>query len=840
MGNTWMASTEEIPSSNEELLARDDDVQDRNAGLHQSIAELTNVLSSVQIPIVLLGPDLRIRRLTPAAEKAFCLVRTDVGRPISDMKLNIDVPDLEQLAAQVIHTASAMEQEVQDKRGRWYSLRIRPYRTLENKIDGAVLMLVDVDNLKRAEEAWHQSEQRLAADLAGMTRLHEVSTLLVQASGARELLLEIVDAAIAVTGADMGNIQLLDRDSGALRIVANRGFGSAFLEFFNAVHGGQGACGTAMRTGKRVIVEDIVASPVFVGTAALEVMRAAGARAVQSTPLVSRSGRLVGMLSTHYRAPRRPTDRDLHLVDLLGRQAADCIERTQAEEMLLASESRFRLLVDAAPNAMIMVARDGKIAVVNKQVETLFGYAREELLGKPIEILVPQRFQAMHPVYRDRFFAEPKARPMGAGRDLFGLRKDGSEVPIEIGLNPIQTPEGLATLASIIDITERKRLEESLRQRVGELGEADRNKNEFLAILAHELRGPLSPIRNGLHILRQPNVDGPTIERVKSLMEQQVRNLARLVDDLLDVARITRGTIRLQKETIDLAGVVGRAVESVRPLIERERHHLLVSLPQESVDLEADPTRLEQVLVNLLHNAAKFSEAEGHIWLTVQRDNAEIVVSVRDTGIGIAPELLPRVFDMFAQEDRALGRSRSGLGIGLTLVRRLVELHGGSVRAHSDGAAKGSEFVVRLPALPARSPKSSEPPPIQEQARSRGLRVLVVEDEPAVAEMLVMLLELWGHAVQAVHDGPAALVAAPTFRPHVALCDIGLPGMNGYQLARHLRQQVALNKLVLIAMTGYGQEEDQRRAREAGFDHHLTKPVNPVAFEKLLASVADA
>jgi PAS domain S-box-containing protein len=840
MGNTWMASTEEISSSNEELLARDDEVQDRNAELHQSIAELTNLLCSVQVPIVLLGPDLRIRQLTPTAEKVFCLVRSDVGRPISDIELNIDVPDLEGLAAQVIHTASAIEQEVQDKRGRWYSLRIRPYRTLENKIDGAVLMLVDVDNLKRAEEAWHRSEQRLAADLAGMTRLQEVSTLLLQASDARELLLEIVDAAIAVTGADMGNIQLLDRDSDALKIVAHRGFEGPFLEFFNAVHGGQSACGTAMRTGKRVIIEDIAASPVFVGTAALEVMLAAGARAVQSTPLVSRSGRLVGMLSTHYRAPRRPTDRDLHLVDLLARQAADCIERTQAEEMLLASESRFRLLVEAAPNAMIMVARDGKIGLVNKQVETLFGYAREELLGKPIEILVPRRFRAMHPVYRDRFFAEPKARPMGAGRDLFGLRKDGSEVPIEIGLNPIQTPEGLTTLASIIDITERKRLEESLRQRVGELAEADRNKNEFLAILAHELRGPLSPIRNGLHILRQPNVDGSTIGRVKTLMEQQVRNLARLVDDLLDVARITQGTIRLQKETMDLAGVVDRAVESVRPLIERERHRLLVSLPQEPVHLEADPTRLEQVLVNLLHNAAKFTQTDGHIWLTAQRDNAEIVVFVRDTGIGIAPELLPRVFDMFAQEDRALGCSQSGLGIGLNLVRRLVELHGGSVQARSDGAGKGSEFVVRLPALPAQWPKPSEPPPEQEPAGRRRLRVLVVEDEPAVEEMLVMLLRLWGHAVQAVHDGPGALAVAPTFRPQVVLCDIGLPGMNGYQLARHLRQQLALNKLVLIAITGYGQEEDQRRAREAGFDHHLAKPVDPVPFEKLLASVVDA
>jgi PAS domain S-box-containing protein len=730
--------------------------------------------------IVMLGQDLRIRRFTPMAEKTFNLIRTDVGRPISDIKLNIDVPDLEQLVVQVIDTVSAKEQEVQDKQGRWYSLRIRPYRTLENKIDGAVLVLVDVHTLKRAEEARRESEERLN---------------------------------LAMQGVGMGTWDL-DAQTGKVVWSETR----FRLLGYEPVPGGEA---TMEMWRCRIHPDD--------REGVLEAFERAGRErsvfCAEHRIIRADNGQVV-WLSAFGRYFYNERGEALRFAGV----SFDITERKRAEE-------RFRLVVEAAPNAMIIVGRDGKLSLVNKQVETLFGYAREELLGHPVEILVPERFRAKHPGYRDSFFADPKARPMGAGRDLFGVRKDGSEVPLEIGLNPIQTPEGLFTLASIIDITERKRLLEDLHKRVGELADADRIKNEFLAMLGHELRGPLAPIRNALHILRMPKVEGSTIERVKSIMEQQVRNLTRLVDDLLDVSRITRGTIQLQKEKIDLAAVVGHAVESVRPLIELERHELLVSLPQEPVHLEADPTRLEQILTNLLHNAAKFTEAGGQIWLTAQRDNAEVVVCVRDTGIGIAPELLPSIFDMFTQAGRTLDRSQGGLGIGLALVRRLVELHGGSVRAHSNGPGKGSEFVVRVPALPPQRPEPSKPPPEQEPAKGRTLRVLVVEDDLAVAEMLVMLLELWGHTVQAVHDGPAALAAAPTFRPEVVLCDIGLPGMNGYQLVPQLRQQEGLSKSVLVAMTGYGQEEDRRHAQEAGFDHHMTKPVDPAALEKLLTSL---
>jgi CheY-like chemotaxis protein len=319
-------------------------------------------------------------------------------------------------------------------------------------------------------------------------------------------------------------------------------------------------------------------------------------------------------------------------------------------------------------------------------------------------------------------------------------------------------------------------------------------------------------------------------------MEQEVRNLTRLVDDLLDVSRITCGKIHLRKENIDLAAAVIHAVEAVRPLTEAQHHELTVSLPTEPVHLEADPTRLEQVLCNLLNNAAKYTERGGHIHLAVIREGTEVVVRLRDTGIGIARELLPRIFDLFAQADRSLARSQGGLGIGLTLVKKLVEMMGGTVQAHSDGPGMGSEFTLRLPAIPEASQEETSP---EKDSRPSGrqLRVLVVDDIEAVAEMLVMLLKMWGHDVRAVHDGPTAVVAARTYRPDVIFLDIGLPGMNGYDVARELRQEVQGKKPLIAALTGYGQEEDRRRSREAGFDHHMVKPIDPIALEAFLAAV---
>jgi CheY-like chemotaxis protein len=373
----------------------------------------------------------------------------------------------------------------------------------------------------------------------------------------------------------------------------------------------------------------------------------------------------------------------------------------------------------------------------------------------------------------------------------------------------------------------------------------DRRKSEFLAMLGHELRNPLAPIRTAVEYLRRRGLDQPDQCAARDMIERQVQLMVRLVDDLLDVARITRGQIQLRTQAVDMAEMAARAVETSRPLIDARRHTLEVELPAEPAWVEGDPARLAQVLANLLNNAAKYTEEGGRIRLRVERHcspgsetPATIVASVRDTGVGLPPEMLGSVFDLFTQVDRSLDRAQGGLGIGLTLVRRLVELHGGEVRAASAGPGRGSEFTVTLPARPAPAPAVAAPKPARSAAGPAPRRVLVVDDNVDAAESLGRLLRLLGHEVAVAHDGPAALDAFAAARPEVVFLDIGLPGMDGYEVSRRLRGSRAGSDALLVALTGYGQDEDRARSREAGFDHHLVKPVDPAAIEDLLAAPA--
>jgi signal transduction histidine kinase len=374
-----------------------------------------------------------------------------------------------------------------------------------------------------------------------------------------------------------------------------------------------------------------------------------------------------------------------------------------------------------------------------------------------------------------------------------------------------------------------------LRSAEAALREAARHKDEFLATLAHELRNPLAPIRNALHILHLKGSKTPELEWAKDVIDRQAKQMTRLVDDLLDVSRITTGKLALQKGRIELAAVVQGAIETSRPLVEQCGHELTVELPPEPVMLGGDMTRLAQVLSNLLNNAARYTERGGSIRLAAERQREEVLISVTDNGMGITPEILPHIFEMFAQGDRNFERNLGGLGVGLTLVKRLVELHGGSVEAHSEGPGRGSRFIVRLPVL-------ADSPTIEREQESLGnspaapqLRILVVDDNDDNADSLAIMLRIMGHDTRIGRDGLAAVEIAEAFRPDVVLLDLGMPKMDGYEACRRIRDQAWGKEMVLIAQTGWGQDEDRRRTQAAGFDHHLVKPIKQAELVKLLA-----
>ena len=551
--------------------------------------------------------------------------------------------------------------------------------------------------IRAAHDRLQASEAQLVAELHGMTRLHEVSMQLGQPGDRDALLLEIVDAAIAVTRADMGAIQLLERQGGAVRLAASRGFAPRFPEAFQSASAAETACGVAAKHWERVVVDDLADSPIFAGTPAGEELAAAGVRAMQSTPLLGRFGRFVGVLSTHYRTVHPLTERDFRLLDLLARQAADWIERLEAEHALR---------------------------------------------------------------------------------------------------------------------------------------EADRAKDEFLAMLSHELRNPLGAIGSAVRIIETVAHQDPLAARAHAVIDRQVGHLARLVEDLLDVGRVTAGKITLTRSVVDVGPLVARLVNAWRVSGRFDRHR--VSVVAAPAWADADETRLEQVVSNLLGNALKFTPAGGTIGVRVGSHHGEVVLEVQDNGIGIPANLIDRVFDLFVQGERPPDRAQGGLGIGLTLVRNVVEQHGGSITARSAGQDRGSTFTVRLPAVP--------PPPdhgavMPDRHGDEPRRILVVEDNDDARDMLRLWLEQSGHTVGTAATGGEGIEMAVREPPDIALVDIGLPGLDGYGVARALRNALG-DRVTLVALTGYGGADDRGRARRAGFDVHLVKPVNPAELDQVIATAA--
>lgn len=914
----------------------------------------------------------------------------------------VDVP-VEQLpmqrAARDGVTVRAEELEIVRADGSrvWLLMHASPLRP-SGAVSGAVSVGMDITDRK----LW---EQRVAADLDAMTQLQHLGTVLASSYDARAHLETALDVAIAISGADKGNIQILDQASGVLTIAAQRGFAEPFLTFFQKVDASDPwACGAATAIAKPVLVADVLRSDIFSDRLSLQVLLEEGIRAVQSTPLVSTDGRLIGMLSVHFAVPHQPEDRVLRLVNILSRQLADYLERgsmfvdlrysaesdayrvrlsdalragtsdrriqaaasellghylgasrcyfgevevdnehalvvadycagnmrsivgrhrlaafgpsvidtlrsgmaisitdiqtapelspaerssfqaidTQSvaaapllrdgalvavfgighatprvweqDELLLLretgervwstveaaravarlrdSEERFRTISEALPSLVFDATPAGLNTFVNQAFCDFAGRPPEGLLGdRWLELAHPDDLPGSRKVWDEAVAA---GRPFVCEYRL--RRHDGAwrwhlcrSVPQKDGSGAIRRWIGTAT-----DITDLRETQEALR-------EADRRKDEFLAILAHELRNPLAPIRTSLELLHHAAEKPGTLEYLRPILERQVAQMVRLIDDLLEVSRITTGKIHLQREPALLSELVRNAVEANREAIATAGLELSVSIPEPPCVLDVDPTRFVQIISNLLHNATKFTEPGGRVSITAQLDagaastgagSPRLRLTVSDSGIGIAADALPRVFDLFVQG--AEGREgKTGLGIGLALARQLVEGHGGTIMVASDGPGRGTSFTIEMPVLSlgdiAPSPQRTVP------AAPIARRVLIVDDNVDAADTLATFVHAIGGHAQTANSGEDGVRVASEFRPEVVLLDIGLPGIDGYETCRRLRAGVVQPETSIIAVTGWGKQQDRARAFASGFDAHLTKPADPGLLERLLA-----
>jgi two-component system CheB/CheR fusion protein len=519
-------------------------------------------------------------------------------------------------------------------------------------------------------------------------------------------------------------------------------------------------------------------------------------------------------------------------------KAASIVSDKRSSE---APQTWFRSALSSIGDAVIATDRSGIITFMNPVAERLTGWKQGEAIGKSLGTV----FQTAH--HGDRALESPVTRALREGvvtrlaQQATLVHRDGTEFVIEDTAAPIREEAGQTSgvILTFRDVGERRGLERELSRTAEELATAHRRKDEFLAMLAHELRNPLAPLRNGIQILRSLSGGDEQMAQVEEMMERQVAHLTRLVDDLLDVSRITRGLTELHFETVPLRLVLERALEMTRPIINAYDHELNIALPAESVSLNVDLLRASQLFANLLVNAAEFTPPGGRIAIAAALHGDVVIVNVIDSGIGIPADFLPSVFELFTQADRSLHRPRGGLGIGLTVVKALVEMHGGNVYAHSDGAGMGAEFVVELPLASRVEAGANETHQDASGTTSNDeipTRILVVDDNTDAAESLALILDLWGHDVRTVASGEEALEVAPVFAPDVVLLDVGLPLMNGFDVARRLRRLPETKNALIVAVTGYGRDEDRRNSRESGIDLHLTKPVEPAALKAILAS----
>jgi PAS domain S-box-containing protein len=679
------------------------------------------------------------------------------------------------------------------------------------------------------------------AELDTMRRLHGMASRFVRDGDLPALLAGAVEAATAIVDADLGYLAVFEAGARELKMSAQRGFeetsldGPARLPLVHALHGEPHA------RGERITVEDLTCAPLEIGAAAP--LAAAGIRALQSTPLLGESGEIVGLLSTYHRRPLRPRDQELRLLDLVARQCTDAIERArcieacavqnarQQADKLRETEELFRLTVENMPANLILYDRDYRIVYLNPPLARLC----EQFCGRPIQEILGLRGEEVWPpaVWIPLYTHSEKAIATRE-RQTYELVVDHPGLPRAVRqwtVVPLVDRDGemRQILAMSHDITAQRRL-------VDELREADERKSAFIAMLSHELRNPLAAIRTNLYLLEHGAPGSEATVRATKVIDRQVGHLVGMVDDLLDVTRITQDKIELRRQLVDVNALVRETLEDNRPHLERGGVVFELGAADQPLYVNADGARIAQVVTNLLTNAAKFTPAGGRAQVKVRPgSDRTAVLTVADSGIGIDPALRPQLFQPFMQGDRSLDRTGGGLGLGLALVKGLVELHGGSVRVESGGRGSGAEFTITLPLAHAGATPA---PPAADTPMARSKRVLVIEDDLEIAEGLQAALQIGNYEVAIARSGQAGIEKARTFGPDAVLCDIGLPGLDGYAVARTFRADAALRSIYLVALSGYAQAEDVAKARAAGFDRHLAKPANIEKILRVLAASA--
>jgi PAS domain S-box-containing protein len=652
-------------------------------------------------------------------------------------------------------------------------------------------------------------------ELSDLHELHELSATLASVPALAEQLQLILATFVRIHGGTQGLIASRDADGEVIGPFASVGFDRKPVAELGA------ACiGPA-----RLVVEDLGRDGRF------ETMRRAGhltgARALHSTPLVGRDGEILGALAVFLPRPRKPSDREIRIADICARKASVFIERARAEELVRQRDRRFQTVLEAAgvPFTVMtpVLGPDGRIGdfrftYVNTAAANVMRLKPADIVGRPVLELMPRAWED-----RARFDMYIEALERNEVREMERKTEaDGNVAWYHVVASPLDGDLAIW----FADITRRKQQER-------ELVEADRRKDEFLATLAHELRNPLAPIRQAASIARNEQATEAQRRWSHNVIERQVQHMSLLLDDLLDVSRITHGTLQLRKQQTDVQSIVSAAVETARPLIDERHHRLLVEVPQ-NLQVHGDPLRLAQVLSNLLTNAAKYTNPQGTVRVTAARAGGDLLVTVEDSGIGIAAEDLTRVFGMFSQVRAAQEHAAGGLGIGLALARGIVELHGGRIEAASAGTGKGSRFTMRIPGASEVVVPTAESRAVVRGSAGANRRILLADDNRDAAESLAIILRLEGHDVELAHDGAAALKAYSQHRPDVALLDIGMPAQDGYEVARQIRAHPGGERVLLIAITGWAQDSDKTRSRAAGFDHHLTKPIEPEVLIELL------